>query len=566
MILLVPLLVLAGCLGTTEDPGPAHDSDAQAPLPPPGHGINESVLSTDDYGILERQTATVEASIGGVQLYVELFLPEGDGPWPTILENSPYYATRANGNTEDLGVDDGTTGLVERYVPKGYAVVLAHVRGTGNSEGCMDMMGPLEQQDAHDVVEWIAQQDWSDGKVGMHGVSYVGTTPHMAAIHAPEHLETIVTIAGVTNQWRNVYNNGVPYQGRHYPLTYEAISGTPPPTHVTEGPAWALAAASGACVPQEQAAAMAPGTYEKGVYTEYWDERNLTKGAQDVRASMLYSQGFIDRAVNPSEAIHWFNEVNTEKKGFFHQAGHTYPPREDYFTFELAWFDHYLKGKDTGVLESATVEVITNRDTIRVDETWPPQNTTGKRYFLGAGTLSEENPDEGSETYLADQWRSLVLAGDGPVDQWPTNRLEYVSEPLQEELFMAGAATFHLQASVDAQNTYFLSDLYLVRDGQWEWLAAGWMNAHLRDGFDRSAPLDPGMRHAFTFAFEPRDWVFEQGDQIGLRIVGNDNRVGPIDAAEAFQTENTVYYGEEGSWIEIPLVDDPQEHERPEGV
>lgn len=565
MLLLVPML--GGCLSFTDTPDSAPEEQGEALLSTTGSGLNESALSQDRYGIMARQVAYAEASIGGVRLYAEIFLPDGDGPWPTILENSPYNVLRANGNTADLGVDDGTTGLVERYVPKGYAVVLAHVRGTGNSEGCMDMMGPLEQQDAHDLVEWIAAQEWSDGKVGMHGVSYVGTTPHMAAIHAPEHLETIVTIAGVTNQWRNVYMNGVPYMGRHYPITYEALVGIPPPTHLTDAPDWALATASGACVQDEALLAMAPGTYEKGLYSPYWEERNLTMDAHNVKASMLYSQGFVDRAVNPSEAIYWFNEVPTEKKGFFHQGGHTYPPRDDYFTFELAWFDHFLKGKDTGVLKSPPVEVQSNRDTIRVAEVWPPEDPAIERFYLGPGTLDHEAPAEGSETYRADLWRSLADPGDTFIVHTDApDRLEYVSPPLEEELFMAGAARFHLQASVDAEHTYFLSDLYLVRDGQWQWLAEGWMNAHLREGFDRSAPLTPGETHTFTFVFEPREWVFEEGDRIGLRIEGHDSRVGPIDVVDALMTENTVYYGEEGSWIELPVVDNPQEHDRPDGV
>lgn len=554
---------LAGCLvGPDAANGPAVDE----PLPPPGHGIDESVLSQANYEVAPRQIVYAEMH-DGVRVYVEVFLPESDGPWPTILEISPYNHLGDRLVRAELGLDATTPDLVERFVPRGYAVALAHLRGTGNSEGCIDMMGPLEQQDSHDLVEWVAKQSWSNQRIGMHGVSYVGTTPHMAAMLAPEHLDTIVTVAGVTNQWRNVYINGVPYDGRSYPLTYEALVGAPPPTHVTSGPDWALAVASGACVNQEAIAAMTPGTYEKGLYTEYWHERNLTRWVGDVRASILYSQGFDDRAVNPMEALGWFDAIEAPKKAFFHQDGHVYPDREDYRTVELAWFDHWLKDIETGVMDSAPVEVHTNRDTIRVAEDWPPRDPLMHRFYLAPGSLQEDPPAGGSESYLADQWRSGLVPGSALVEGLlETNRLEFVTPPLEEEIYMAGSVRFHVTMSVDAENTYFLSDLYLVRGDEWTWLAEGWMNAHLREGFDRSTPLVPGEPALLRFISEPREWVFEQGDRIGLIVRGNHHNVWPVDYMDGLHTTNTLYYGEGASWIEIPVVPDPQEHKRPTHV
>jgi predicted acyl esterase len=563
LLVVLLLTALSGCLDTGDDPAP---EGGEVILPGPGAGIDEAALSDAKYGIAPRLVESVEMA-DGTRIYVEIFLPDAEGPWPTILEISPYNHIGDRLVRAEFGLDNGDTGLVERYVPRGYAVVHAHMRGTGNSDGCIDMMGPLEQQDSHDLVQWSAQQQWSDGKIGMHGVSYVGTTPHMAAIMNPENLVTIVTIAGVTNQWRNVYMNGVPYDGRFYPLTYEALVNAPPPLHVTHGPDWITAVGSGVCINQEAVDAMSPGTYEKGLYTEYWHERNLTRWAGDVQASILYSQGFIDRAVNPIEALGWFDEITSPKKAFLHQGGHIYPPRDDYFTVELAWFDHWLKGIENGVMNSAPVEVQTNRDTIRVADHWPPQDAENKRYYLAPGALTSHTPEDDSETYTADQWRSLALSGGALMqDVTPTNRLEYVTEPLETELYMAGTPRFHLTLSTDAENTYFLSDLYLVRGDEWTRLTEGWMNAHLREGFDKSAPLVPSEPATMQFIFEPREWVFEEGDQIGLVIKGNDGRVGPIDLMDAVQTENTVHYGEGRSWLELPVLAQPQEHARPDHV
>ncbi len=568
---LVALLLaasLAGCIGT-DDPSEAFEASAtEARVIEPivaGHAINESRLTEPIFDVLPKLVEYVEATTDGVELYTEIHLPDGQGPWPTILESSPYRALAGNGKLDELF---GTGRLVDHYVPRGYAVVFAHVRGTGNSEGCMDMMGAKEQADQHDLVEWIAGQPWSDGKVAMHGVSYVGTTPHEAAITAPEHLTTVVTIAGVTNQWRNTFMNGVPYDGRHYPLTYELLVGAPPPFDVERGPDWAINTAMAACDQEEAIAHMSPGTYEHGIYDAYWAERNLTLGAGDVQVPILYSQGFADRAVNPSEAVHWFNELDVPKKAFLHQAGHQYAPREDYFTVEHAWMDHWLKGIENGVLESPPVEVQLNDDRIRLGTHWPPEQPARERLHLATGELTPVAPSEGEESYRADMARNAFTGPDqldavASLDGTPTE-LAWTSQPLEDPIHLAGQARMHLVASVDAENTYFLFDLYDVApDGAWTWLAEGWFNAHLREGFEKSAPLTPGQAHTFDFVFEAREWVLQEGHSIALMVHGHDDRVFPIDEPV---THNTIHYGQEGSWLELPVVEDPVIVERPDDV
>jgi X-Pro dipeptidyl-peptidase len=570
--------VLAGCIaGEDLDAADAEAANATGADPPPvgAEGIDEDLLTEDRYDVLPQEEGYVDASTpdaegDDVELYVEVYKPDGEGPWPVILESSPYNLYRANGELSELTGH----GLVETYVPKGYVVVLAHVRGTGNSEGCMDMMGPREQADQADLVGWAAEQGFSNGKVAMHGFSYVGTTPHEAAIQDPEGLEAIVTGAGVTNQWRNVYQNGVPYEGRHYPITYQAGQATPPPTDVERGPAWAENTAKNACGQRDALQAMSPGTYEKGVYTEYWDQRNLTKGADDVTAPMLYTQGFTDRAVNPMESIGWFNEVDAPKKGLFHQLGHTYPPRDDYATIEHAWFDRWLKGIENGVTETAPVEVQTNTGEVRTGETWPPEDATPRNFTLGETTLTTEPAEAGEVTYLADMARnptddvSRLPEGTAAEDAYHDpakpaglpSTWTWTSEPFDERVHAAGPIELSLTASVDAENTYFLFDVYDVRpNGEATWLAEGWFNAHLREGFDTSAPLTPGEAYEFPITFEPREWVFEEGHRLVLEVSGHDGRVFPIDEPA---TVNTVHTGA-ASQLTVPVLEDPTLREGP---
>lgn len=554
----------AGCVGDDAGSGAALRKVA-GPRPidrAPGAGFDNTTLTPPVFAVLAKTRHYIDAAVGDILLYAEAYLPEGSGPWPTILINSPYY---------DHGVNAGSSpdaAFRNYFVPRGYAVVLADVRGTGYSEGCMNMMGAKEQRDTYDLVEWIANQTWSDGKVGMYGVSYVGTTPHEALIMAPPHLVTVVTVAGVTHQWRNMYQNGVPYQGRFYPLTYEVLEGAPPPGDADRGADFALNAAAGACEQDEAIEHVTPPAYAKGVYDDYWVERNFTLKVKNAKASIFYNQGYTDRAVNPMESIYWYNEIETPKKAFFGQWPHRTPDRKDWQETLHGWFDHWLKGIENGIMDTPPVEIVTNDQRIRVDDEWPPSEAVPLRLFLAPSRLSSEPPIAGRETYLADAPNRLADARTDPVQgaaqAVQRTYLAYESEPLADEVYMAGIPWANLRASVDDDNTYFLLSLYDIDGATWREVAEGWMNAHLWQSFDRSSPLAPGQEYWFRFKFEPREYAFAPGHKIGLVIKGHDSRVFPFDKPV---TENTILYGpESGSYLELPVLAEPGAFPRPDHI
>ncbi|HEX9815438.1 MAG TPA: CocE/NonD family hydrolase [Candidatus Thermoplasmatota archaeon] len=553
--------VVSGCLsdaGDLEAQGTAKKiSGGRVFNTEPATGFDNTTLTKPVFAMLPKTRHYIQAAIDDIQLYSEVFLPEGPGPWPAILINSPYY------DHGTMGALDVEASFRTYFVPRGYAVVVADVRGTGYSEGCMDMMGAKEQRDTYDLVEWIANQTWSDGKVGMYGVSYVGTTPHEALIMAPPHLVTVVTVAGVTHQWRNMYQNGVPYSNRFYPLTYELLEGAPPPGDAERGPDFVLNAAAGACDQEEMIEHVTPPTYGRGIYDDYWTERNFTLKVENIKASIFYNQGFTDRAVNPMEAIYWYNEIPTPKKAFFGQWPHRTPNRTDWQETLNGWFDHWLKGIPNGIMDTPPVEVITNDERIRVDDEWPPSDARNHRLYLSSGKLSETAPAaKGSDTYFAD---TANRGAEGMFDAVRPTQLRYESEPLAEELYMSGLTWANLRASSDARNTYFLLSLYDIdAAGNWREVSEGWMNAHLWKDFAQSNPLTPGQEYTFRFKFEPRDYVFAAGHQVGIAVKGHDSRVFPFD--EPATTNTIVYDAVEGSYIELPVLDDPQLHELPDSV
>ena len=118
-----------------------------------------------------------------------------------ILEASPYHGTLADREgrrilPDPVGEDGVALGLTGYFAPKGYAVVMMDLRGTGFSDGCLDHLGPDDAKDLHQVVEWAASQPWSTGRVGMTGHSYVGSTPTVAAASAfPAHAHQAIQIS-----------------------------------------------------------------------------------------------------------------------------------------------------------------------------------------------------------------------------------------------------------------------------------------------------------------------------------------------------------------------------------
>ncbi|MFA5862967.1 MAG: CocE/NonD family hydrolase, partial [Candidatus Thermoplasmatota archaeon] len=124
---------------------------------------------------------------------------------PVIVDIGPYFST----NIMQYSAIDKR--MADYFVPRGYVMARAALRGTGESGGCFDLGGAQEQKDVHDIVEWLGTQPWSNGNVAVFGKSYDGTTPWEAAITQPTHLKTIVPISGITDMYRYTFYDGTTY-------------------------------------------------------------------------------------------------------------------------------------------------------------------------------------------------------------------------------------------------------------------------------------------------------------------------------------------------------------------
>lgn len=154
----------------------------------------------------------------GVTIYTDVLRPVNATRAPAIVAWSPYGKSIPL-NTVQSGVDPSTvTGLYKSegpdagfWVCHGYAVVNPDPRGVGKSEGNIHVWGSVDAQDGHDVIEWIATQPWSNGKVGMHGTSWLSMAQWFIAATHPPHLAAIAPWNGLSDIYRqNLMFGGIP--------------------------------------------------------------------------------------------------------------------------------------------------------------------------------------------------------------------------------------------------------------------------------------------------------------------------------------------------------------------
>jgi len=170
----------------------------------------------------------------GIELSANLWRPEGDGPWPAILELIPY------GKDNWRRTADITRG--EWFAARGYALCRVDVRGTGSSGGvALDEYTAEETRDGYDAVEWLAMQPWCDGAVAMWGISYGGFTAIQVAALRPPHLRAIVPVMATDDR----YLDDIHYRGgaltvselSQYAVSQIAMNAMPPDAGF-RGTAW----------------------------------------------------------------------------------------------------------------------------------------------------------------------------------------------------------------------------------------------------------------------------------------------------------------------------------------
>ena len=522
----------------------------------------------------ETSTESVRVAMAdGVELHVQLTKPTASGRYPVILELSPYHGTSRADRKGLRGQ------LVDYFAPRGYAVALADLRGTGRSQGCLNELGPVDAADGKALVEWLAEQPWSTGRVGMTGFSYSAATAAVTAAQHPNGLATIVPVAGLASMYDHQFQAGVPYSGQwvgtvaSYPLhgTVQHLPPTGVPIYPTGDnflgdPQYTGCSAAGSSL-------LAGESELSGTFSDWFQARDHREGAISAPLPMFMIHGINDSAAR-IPAAHWFFDRDMTAHGdklWLHQGDHGLPRGEAAFAALHAWFDRHLL--QTNVSTGPAVEVFLADGERLVDVRYGDDSRTevfaaadfpdpSRVVSLAAGadgSLGAPQAPEGQLTFTGDPRDGgglTTTSGFYPADYdertEATGHVEFVSDAATRQRLFLGRPHLDLNASVSVERVHLITTLYDESpSGARRRITTCAINPELRDGWEQITPVVPTVAMeleppCFTMAH-----VLKPGHRLVLRTTtSNKDKY----AFFAVDPRVTVFTGPDATRIHLPEI------------
>ena len=420
----------------------------------------------------------------GTTLLADIHRPDSDGRFPALLAASPYPR-----QMQDLGAPAGfiEAGVTDFWVPRGYVHVIANLRGTCGSGGTFNFFDAQERRDVHDLVEWVAAQPWCDGNVGMIGISYFAMTQLEAAVERPPHLKAIFPLAVTSDLYEGANHHGL--LSSSFVTPFLAMMGL---TSDRSDKLWRskpvglarrvlnnprvhkkFETANGeAAVTMLRQLLRLPHNphpwdelwHEAAVKhptrDEWWEERNLLPLLKEIDIPVYLGCDWENVPLHlPSTFATWkgLSHNACVRMGMLGKFGLTWP-WESMHTEALAWYDHWLKGRDTGITDGPPIRYfLPGADEWRTADSWPPSQAPHRELALRAdGSLDEDEGEPGS--------REFMVLGSGlgrikPSEIDPPSMLTWTSAPLSQDVDVVGDIELRLVASATAIDTAWMAML-----------------------------------------------------------------------------------------------------------
>jgi len=462
----------------------------------------------------------------GTVLRVNVFRPSQGGPAPAIMSAHPYGKDHIPRKTrtgrgvsaqyrlfpqpERVRFSDLTSWEAPDpgfWVPHGYAVVNADLRGAGASDGVGDLFSDAEANDYHDLIEWVGAQPWCSGKVGLNGVSYLAISEYRAATTHPPHLAAICPWEGFSDIYRDfTHPGGVREKG------FSVV--------------WATTTARGARVEGDLGAELKGRTD----LDEWYQSR--TPVLERIEVPLLQCASFSDQCLHTRGSFEAFRRAGSARKWLTtHRSGKwSWFYSDGAHEEQLAFFDHVLKGLDNGWDRRPPVVVRIYEDgpdavdTLEADEWPPPLDWTTLHLDSKTGRLDAEPPTSAGTAMVGKDPVRFTWTAPHDVDLIGPMALHLdVSLPGggDANLFVT-ARKYHggREARFEGSFGYALD---VVSHG-WQRLAhrgldaarsQPWQPVHTHD---RAEPAAPGEIVAVDVALLPHATRFRAGDELRVEI------------------------------------------------
>ena len=564
-------------------------------------GLISSAMAQDN---TEASATLVDARAAmrdGVELSADIWLPQGSDEHPAILVRTPYTKQAGFLKPSFLG---------QYFADRGYAVVVQDVRGKGLSDGVFRDM-EQESADGYDSVEWVAAQPWSNGRVCMMGLSYLGSVQWMAAKALPPHLTCIVpTAASPGNPFIEA-----PYRGGVFLLDIITWVWGNAPADVNAAatqPDWAELLMRRPLNKIDQIAGQRLWLYQDWLnhptMDEYWESvMVLPQDFQKIDIPTLSITGWFDDAligtvygyrgmassrsaadrhliIGPWNHIQTFVGGDTSIRGMELSEDSILDMRE----VTLAFLERYLMARDTASEVPKVRVYITGENRWHYLDQYPPEDSRVRRLYLrsqgnantsdGDGLLSSQPPgNEPPDRFRFDPEMPAPVhpdnaymdwnLGDGQIADLDRRQdvLTYTSEPLKEPLTVLGPVSMVLHAATDSKDTDFVVRLLDVRpDGTVlkPSLSDGAIRARYRNGFDEQVLLTPNRPERYEIEMFDYGHQFAKGSRIRIQLTSssypalhpNPNTGNPIASDTEFRiAEQTIFHSaDRTSYLILP--------------
>jgi len=472
----------------------------------------------------------------GMTLAARIWLPEDaeQNPVPAILEYLPYRKR------------DGTyerDALTHPYLAAhGYAGVRVDIRGCGESTGLLfDEYAKQEQDDGMEVIAWLAAQPWCNCAVGMMGISWGGFNGLQIAARRPPALKAVVTICSTDDR----YADDVHYMGG---------------TLLTAGLDWAFFFFSSMCLPPDP---MLVGDSWRPMWLDrlqniplffdlwlqhqrrdaYWRYGSVCEDYEAIQCPVYAVGGWTDGYKNAIPRL--LERLKVPRKGLIGPWAHAYPhfalpgPQIGFLQEMLRWWDYWLKGVDTGVMDepmlrawmTESVKPAPHHETLPgrwvAESSWPSPRIRPRRLFLTDAGLREASASLRTRELCSPQtvgkcageWVPFGRGHDQASDQQEDDMRSLVFEtlPLDTPIEILGAPVVTLDVASDrpiANLIVRLCDLHPT--GESLRVSYGVLNLTHRDGHENPAMLEVGERYRVRIQLNDAGSVFPAGHQVRL--------------------------------------------------
>jgi uncharacterized protein len=503
----------------------------------------------------------------GIKLSSDVFLPRGGGKYPTILLRTPYET-----------LHEPHIEWAVWWAKRGYAVVIQDCRGRFESEGTFYPYrddGP----DGHDTLEWISRQAWYDGKIGTSGRSYGGIFQWQLAPSRSPYLTAMAPQVIMGDYFKDCHRTGGAVQ---WTLT---------------GFATVIFSTSVSLIQRGATHIFGNSTYYRHLplvdfdvqtigreiawyrdwcahttYDDYWKALNTEDRVADIDVPIVQQAAWYDPYTAPALRTwakmreHGYSErARRNQRVYVIPWTHHLPEGSklgdldfgpgayvDLKQEDLRWFDYWLKGNDTGIMDEPPIRLFIMGDNIwRYEHEWPLARTRFTPYYLhsqgaansvvGNGSLSDQPPGaEVPDRFEYDPnnpvptlggnnstWTWMKFAQEpiypGPIDQRPIERrddvLVYTSHVLEADLEVTGPLEMVLYATSSAVDTDFTAKLVDVYpDGRAIHLSEGILRARHRRSMETVELLEPNEVAEYRIEMAPTSNVFLKGHRLRLEV------------------------------------------------